>query len=84
LRRVHSVTTGILHMSDCYDPAVAAGSVRYLGGWSGAVWWMPSLETLLQMVIDAGFSHAEVIKSYRLDATDGQRGMWRAIIRATP
>jgi hypothetical protein len=59
--------------------------VRYLGGWSGAVWWMPSLDTLCQMVIDAGFRSAEVLKSYRLDAaTEDQRGRWRAIIRARP
>lgn len=84
LRRIRSVTSGTLHLSDSYDPELPDGTVRYLGGWSGAVWWMPSLPALCQMVHDAGFASVEVLKSYRLDSADGQRGLWRAIIRARP
>lgn len=85
LRCVRSVTSGVLHLSDSFDPELEPGSVRYLGGWSGAVWWMPSLDTLCQMVIDSGFRSVEVLKAYRLDSVAPvQRGRWRAIIRATP
>lgn len=87
LRRVHGVTGGELWLSDCYDPALS-GSERllteYRGGWDRLQWWLPSLDTLAQMVADAGFSEVEVAKVYRLPTRFGDEGFWRAMIRARP
>lgn len=83
LRRVRSVTDGVLHISDTYDPSLPADSVRYLGGWSDATWWVPALSTLCQWIADAGFTEIKVIKTYQLDVSStGVTGPWRAIIRA--
>ena len=83
LRRIRSVTGGILHISDAYDPALDGDEVRYLGGWEGAVWWVPSLDTLCQWIIDAGFDSVDVLKCYRLDwVPNSGRGLMRAVIRA--
>jgi tRNA (mo5U34)-methyltransferase len=83
LRRVRTVTDGVLHLSDAYDPTLPRGGVRYLGGWRGAQWWIPSIDTLCQWVIDAGFADAVVLDTYRLNPTSEPGGIWRAIIRAT-
>lgn len=85
LRQVRSVTGGYLHISEPYDPGLPADGVRYLGGWADAIWWVPSLGTLCQWIIDAGFSRVEVLRTYRLDSTERDTaGFWRAILRAEP
>jgi tRNA (mo5U34)-methyltransferase len=83
LRRIQSVTAGTLHISDTYDPSLPAETVRYLGGWSDAIWWIPSLDTLCQWIADAGFEDVQVIGTYQLDvSTTNATGYWRAIIKA--
>lgn len=87
LARVRSVTEGVAHIVDCFDDSLAdpAGRhlLQYLGGWDRVVWWLPSLETLAQMVLDAGFGEVEVVRVYRLGTVDGP-GFWRAVLRARP
>jgi tRNA (mo5U34)-methyltransferase len=83
LQRLCSVTAGEALISDCYDPALGDRQVtRYMGGWQWATWWMPALPTLLQMVLDAGFSEARVVTTYNLAPRDQPSGPWRAVIRA--
>ncbi len=79
LRAVRSVTRESALIVDCFDPNLAAGLSRYLGGWSAVTWWVPSLDTLAQMVIDAGFRDVQVNRIYRL----GTDGPWRASLLAS-
>ena len=44
----------------------------------------PALGTLVQMVADAGFSHVEVVTTYRLASRGMPDGPWRAVLRARP
>ena len=85
LQQIRRVTGREALLADCFDPALSrAGGRRlaeYYGGWSTATWWLPSLETLVQMVADAGFDRVEVVNTYQL-ATKAGGGPWRAIIRA--
>lgn len=85
LRRVRTVASGFLHISETYDPTLPADALRYVGGWEDAIWWLPSMGVLCQWLIDAGFSNVSVLRTYRLDSTERTNpGFWRAIIRATP
>ena len=77
------VTGGRALITDCYDPAVPAGMSRYSGGWAGATWWLPSLETLVQMTHDAGFRTVEVRRTFNLSTVDAPKGFWRASLLAT-
>jgi len=91
LEGIRSVTSGFALLSDCFDPGISDGRddagnglTRYLGGWQTAGWWMPSLDALVQMVADAGFSDVEVVTTYSLPLTGERSGPWRAVIRARP
>lgn len=87
LRRLRAVTGGELVLADCYQPELSGSAgllTEYRGGWSGLQWWLPSLDTLVQMVIDAGFGEVAVDKVYRLPTRFGDEGFWRARIRARP
>ena len=83
LRAVRSVTRGKALIADCFDPGVESGTVRYLGAWTDVPWWLPSLETLGQMVLDAGFASVELRLVYALASRGEQRGHWRASLVAT-
>lgn len=87
LQRVHAVTTGDALFADVFDPSLNAlaggGLTRYCGGWTDAVWWLPSLGTLAQMVVDAGFTEVEPVVTYRADDRINRvHGLWRAVLRA--
>ena len=85
LQRLRAVTAGQALLSDCYDPDLReADTVRYLGGWRWAAWWLPSLPALVQMVADAGFSQVELVTTYNLAPRDQTSGPWRAVLRARP
>ncbi|MEI4884358.1 hypothetical protein, partial [Klebsiella pneumoniae] len=58
-------------------------TVQYLGGWDDVVWWVPSLASLAQMVIDAGFSSVRLNSVYNLAKTHETDGFWRASLTAT-
>jgi hypothetical protein len=87
-RRIRSVTAGRAMIIDSYDPSLDSESrnlTEYEGGWVGAIWWNPSLNTFAQMIVDAGFSDVRVHKTYRLNPTTAEApGRWRAVIIATP
>ena len=83
LAAVARVTRGSAVITDCYDPDVPAGLSRYGGGWAGATWWLPSLETLVQMVADAGFADVHVRRTFNLPTTESGKGFWRASLLAT-
>jgi tRNA (mo5U34)-methyltransferase len=90
LRRVRRVTSpsGRLVLVDRFDPSISTASqdrlVRYEGGWHGLEWWAPSLGTLAQWVIDAGFGQVDVQGVYQQATTFGGAPGWhRAIIHAT-
>lgn len=86
LIRMRSVARGRLLLSDSIDldaPGGGAGpTVRYLGGWDDVVWWLPSLDALAQMVVDAGFRNVHVNAVYQLAKTYDERGLWRASLSA--
>ena len=82
LRAIRRVSRDKALIVDCFDPDLVSGQTRYLGGWSGAVWWLPSLDTLAQMVIDAGFADVELQLVYALGNDGKPRGLWRAALLA--
>lgn len=86
LTAMRSVTGRQLLLCDGIDLAAtrrsAAPTTTYLGGWEDVVWWLPSLHTLAQMVIDAGFADVEVNSVYNLAKTYDESGYWRASITA--
>jgi tRNA (mo5U34)-methyltransferase len=87
LEAVRSVTRREALIVDAIDPSISRGRhgplVQYIGGWEDVVWWVPSLDGLAQMIIDAGFSDLRVNVVYELAKTDDPRGYWRASITAT-
>ncbi len=83
LRAIHRVTRGKALIADCFDPTLEGGLVNYMGAWSDVPWWLPSLDTLAQMVIDAGFSDVELRLVYALANCHEERGHWRASLLAT-
>lgn len=85
LQRIRSVTRGRAMIVDVFDPNISpkhGQAVHYKGGWWSAIWWIPSLNALAQMVLDAGFSSVSLHKVYNLAGTDQRDGLWRAIIMA--
>lgn len=84
LRAIHRVTAGRALISDCVDTSLRSGATQYIGGWSSAVWWLPSLDTLGQMIIDAGFADVSVQTFYSLGNVSPRNTVWRAVMLATP
>lgn len=85
LRRVRSVTRGRLVLADVFDPKLADRHRHlweYDGGWNSLMWWIPSLDALVQAVHDAGFHDVAVHKIYRLADRTGRPSLWRAVIHA--
>jgi tRNA (mo5U34)-methyltransferase len=83
LERVRSVTSGRALIVDSFEPDERPGHTWYTGGWNGLVWWRPSLETLAQMVLDAGFSSVRLERVFNLSHARGA-GLWRAVLLAEP
>jgi tRNA (mo5U34)-methyltransferase len=86
LAAICSVTAGQAHIADAVDPRPAGGAQNHLtavyhGGWKMTTWWTPSLPTLAQMTLDAGFAEVHALGMYRLDIKGGGGG-WRAVLRA--
>ena len=85
LTAIRSVCSGELLISDGYDPRLSRPHrhlVEYLGGWDDAVWWLPSLDTFAQMVVDAGFRDVRLHTTYNLARRGEPEGIWRAVLRA--
>ena len=86
LTRMRSVARGGLLLSDSIDLDAPSGgpgpTVRYLGGWDDVVWWLPSLDALAQLVVDAGFRNVRVNAVYQLAKTYDEHGLWRASLSA--
>jgi tRNA (mo5U34)-methyltransferase len=87
LAAIRSVTSGEAHIADAVDrgPLDPARDhlnlTAYHGGWNMTTWWTPSVQTLAQMTLDAGFTSVNALGMYRLDSRGGP-GPWRAILRA--
>ncbi len=85
LRAIRSVTSGRAMIVDCFDPGLGEETiVSYQGGWTNVVWWLPSLNALAQMIIDAGFSGVEVKQTFYYGGPNEDAGLWRATMIATP
>lgn len=86
LRRVRSVAKDRLIMVDRYDPSISGTGqrlLRYEGGWNGLEWWAPSLETLEQWVVDAGFAPPTTHGTYRVRGYNRSDPGWhRAILHS--
>lgn len=87
LESIRSVTKGRMLLSDGIDLDLPRGAfgptTTYLGGWDDVVWWVPSLDALGQMVIDAGFKDIKVNCVYNLAKTYETEGFWRVSLTAT-
>ena len=85
LRAIRRVTAGTALIADCFDPSLHGYRLtRYYGGWPGAVlWWLPSLDVLAQMVLDAGFADVRVHTVYALAPRSEREALWRAALVAT-
>jgi tRNA (mo5U34)-methyltransferase len=86
LRRIHAVTGGQALIADTIEAAMPPGGMRYLGSWDRVTYWLPGLETLVQMVADAGFTSVRVHALYSLAVTSAADaiGPWRVALVATP
>lgn len=86
LAAIRSITSGQAHIGDVVHRSLENGDQRnlasYLGGWTSTTWWTPSVQTLAQMTIDAGFSEVELLGLYQLQIRGGG-APWRAVLRAT-
>jgi tRNA (mo5U34)-methyltransferase len=89
LRALRSVCGSKALIVDSFSPELddinpgAGRIVRYFGGWHDLIWWNPSLSTLAQMVVDAGFRNVRLHGCYRLGKrSDQDQGLWRAILAA--
>jgi len=83
LQAIRRVTLGTALITDCFDPLLENGMTRYLGGWENMTWWSPSLSTLGQMILDAGFGHVKLHAVYRLSSAGMAEGPWRATFVAS-
>ena len=86
-RKIRSVTGGTAMIIDAIHPDLDRDPERrlteYRSGWTDVAWWTPSLNTLAQMILDAGFDDVRVQRVYRLNPHfSGRPGQWRAIIIA--
>jgi tRNA (mo5U34)-methyltransferase len=86
LRRIYAVTGGQALIADTIEAAMPPGGMRYLGSWDRVTYWLPGLETLVQMVADAGFTSVRVHALYSLSVTSAAEavGPWRVVLIATP
>jgi tRNA (mo5U34)-methyltransferase len=87
LEAIRSVTTGELLLSEGIDAHAPRGqygpTTQYMGGWDDLLWWVPSLDTLAQMVIDAGFRSVRVNSVFNIAKTYESAGFWRASLTAS-
>ncbi len=86
LRHLRAITAddGEALIADSIAPELDGTVTQYLGGWQGVVWWRPSLDTLAQMIIDAGFGTVELRQVYNLAEYPYRLGEWRAVLSARP
>lgn len=82
LRRLRALTApgGMALVTDVFDPSRRDMVMQYRGGFENLIWWTPSLDCLVQLVYDAGFTTVDVITTYTIPGRAG----WRAIMRASP
>lgn len=83
LRAIRQVTHGSALIADCFDPRLNGDVTRYLGGWASVPMWLPSLDTLAQMILDAGFSDVQLRMVYTLGQGNLPGGHHRASLLAT-
>jgi tRNA (mo5U34)-methyltransferase len=85
LRRVYALTGDRALIAEKIDGTMPPGGMRYLGRWDEITYWIPGLETLVQMVADSGFGCVHVHAVYSLATTaEGSVGPWRAVLVAVP
>jgi tRNA (mo5U34)-methyltransferase len=83
LHRMRAVASGRVVIVDRFDPDAHGQMVRYRGGWTSLDWWAPSLEVLVQWVLDAGFRNVRVHDAFQVtNAATSAPGFWRAVIHA--
>lgn len=83
---VRRVSGDKLIVMDRYEPAISGTGetlLRYRGGWEGLEWWAPSLETLLQWVVDAGFETPTIEGSYRVRGVNSTEPGWQRAVLHT-
>jgi hypothetical protein len=85
LAAIRAVTSGQALVTDVVHPGLGNATtdlVEYRGGWKDLVWWLPSVDTLAQMVVDAGFADVQVRLLYNLAQRGQTHGLWRVCLLA--
>ncbi len=78
-----SVTSGVAHVVDCFNPYLPKMTMLYQGAEQGT-WWGMSLSALERVLWDAGFRKVELVHKFRAPSQPGQKAwMWRAVFRCT-
>ncbi len=78
-----SVTSGVAHIVDCFNPYLPHMTMLYHGAEQGT-WWGMSLSALERVLRDAGFRNVELIHRFKAPSQPGQKAwMWRAVFRCS-
>lgn len=88
LENVLSVTQDCAIVSECFFPELdnLGGEclMEYLSGYRDCVWWKFSLESLRNMIIDAGFERVELKNTFRLGKRGERANLHHAVFWAYP
>ena len=80
---VCSVTSGVAHIVECFNPYLPKNAMLYQGAEQGT-WWGLSFGALERILWDAGFRKVELVHKFRAPTYPGQKAwMWRAVFRCT-
>lgn len=86
LQNIASVCRGYALISEVYSPELdrpgAGLLMEYRGGAQDVSWWKFSLETLEQMVLDAGFSRVERLARFRYGPRGRPQNMHHVVFKA--
>lgn len=86
LQNIASVCSGYALISDVYSPELdrpgAGLLMEYRGGSQDVSWWKFSLETLEQMILDAGFSRVERLARFRYGPRGAPQNMHHVVFKA--
>ncbi|MHA2283543.1 MAG: methyltransferase domain-containing protein [Promethearchaeota archaeon] len=88
LENIRSVVSGTAYIVDIIDPELGQDDantvVRYLGAKKKCTWWLFSIGSLKQMIMDAGFGKVELISKFKFDILSEKKKFWHAVFKAYP
>ncbi|MGD2108241.1 MAG: methyltransferase domain-containing protein [Phycisphaerae bacterium] len=88
LQRLCSITKGYALISEHFLPNLDhlgyPGLLQYFGGIEECVWWGYGLNTLEQMIRDAGFDKVEILNTFRYGPRGEPALMHHVVVKAYP